>query len=554
MTEFNLSLVFDTVARAVPDREVLVWRDRRITYEHMNHRIRSIAGYLVARGLGAHTGRRHLQGHESGQDHVGLYLRNGNEYLEAMVAAYRARAVPFNVNYRYVEEELSYLLTDANTQALIYHAEFAPQVAAIRHQLPALRTLIQVADASSNEPLAGAVDYESIVAANADVVIPMPQPTGDDLFMLYTGGTTGMPKGVLWRQDDIFMSSMGGTPFIGDPFETYDDIARTALAGDGAWTLLMLPPFMHGAAQWSAFHTITNGGRIVLPDNVERLVPADVIRVAEREGVTGLPVIGDAMLRPLIDEIEKHPNSRPTISVVTNGGAALTPAVRERLRKALPQTVVIDSVGSSESGTQAHHTYTDDESADSEPLFIPLADTAVLNDSKSGVLPPGGGAGWLARRGRIPLGYLGDQRKTAAAFPEIEGHRWAVAGDRAVSLADGQIQLLGRDSLTVNSGGEKIFVEEVERAMAFHPDIRDVVVVGRPSQRWGSEVVALVALAADSTATDAELIAECQRHVARYKLPKAILRCETIIRSPSGKADYRWAAEHATNRPSPTSP
>ncbi len=269
-TSFDLSTVFRTVAETVPDKQVLVWRDKRLTYAQMDARIDGIAHYLVSRGLGCHTERDQLQGHQSGQDHMGLYLRNGNEYLEAMVAGYRARVAPFNVNYRYVEEELLYLLADAKARVLVYAAEFAPHVQSIRGRLPELEVLIQVADDSGNQLLPDAVDYESITSTT-EPAAGMPTPTGDDLYVLYTGGTTGMPKGVLWRQHDIFMSAMGGRPFMagGQTLNSYDDLAAQARTQGGFRSMLLIPPLMHGAAQWGVFNTIGTGGWIALPDDVE---------------------------------------------------------------------------------------------------------------------------------------------------------------------------------------------------------------------------------------------------------------------------------------------
>ena len=301
---FDLSSVFRTVAQTLPDREALIWRDQRWTYAQLDARIDGVAHYLVSQGLGCHVERDQLAPHESGQDHLGLYLRNGNQYLEAMVAGYRARVAPFNVNYRYVEEELLYLLTNSAAKALVYGAEFAPFVASIRDRLPELRVLIQVADASGNELLPGAVDYESIVATPAPAG-GMPSPSGDDLYILYTGGTTGMPKGVLWRQHDIFMSAMGGRPFGSDTsLASYEELAEQARAGAGVRSILMIPPLMHGAAQWAAFNMFSTGGWMVLPDDVDRPNAPEVMRLAERERVLSIPVVGDAIARPLLDEIE----------------------------------------------------------------------------------------------------------------------------------------------------------------------------------------------------------------------------------------------------------
>jgi fatty-acyl-CoA synthase len=544
-TNFNLSDVFGTVANAIPESTFLVWRGCRLSYGEVDRRVDGFANYLASVGLGAHTERHALAGHESGQDHLGIYLRNGNEYLEAMIGSYRARVAPFNVSYRYVEDELLYLLTDSTSKALVYPAEFAPRVAAIRDRLPYLRVLIQVADHSGHELLPGAVDYETVLATPAPAA-GLPTPSGDDLYILYTGGTTGMPKGVLWRQHDIFLSSMGGRPWGSDqPLASLDELAEKARASAGAMSMMMIPPFMHGAAQWAAFNAVTMGGRIVIPDDVERMRPAEVLRLAADEKVLSMPVVGDAIARPLLDEIETGDYDLSGLFTITNGGAPLSPTVRERILKALPHLMLLDAVGASESGAQMS-TATTAGAETAAATFTPQSDTAVVSAELDRVLQPGEGQGWLARRDLIPLGYLGDAEKTAKTFPTIAGVRWSVPGDRADVLSDGRIQLLGRDSVTINSGGEKIFVEEVERAIAAHPSVYDVVVVGRPSQRWGSEVVAVVQFAEGADATDEELVEVCRTSIARYKIPKAFIRTAKVVRSPAGKADYHWAKDLAT--------
>lgn len=537
---FDLSTVFRTVATALPDQRVLVWRDLRLTYAQMDARIDGVAHYLTSRGLGCHVERDQLAGHESGQDHVGLYMRNGNEYLEAMVGSYRARVAAFNVNYRYVEEELLYLLADAKAKALIYAAEFAPNVQAIRGRLPDLEVLIQVADDSGNELLPDAVDYESITAT-PEPAGGMPTPSGDDLYILYTGGTTGMPKGVLWRQNDIFMSAMGGRPFTGGPeLNTYQDLIDQVCAAPGLRSFLLLPPLMHGAAQWGVFNTISAGGWVAVPDDVTRFDADAVLRLAERERVLSIPVVGDSMARPLVDQIEKGDYDLSGLMALTNGGAPLSPTVRDRLLTALPNLIIMDAVGASESGAQMTSIAT--KGAEMQAAtFTPMADTTVLAVDFSRVLDPGDGEGWLARRVFVPLGYLGDAEKTARTFPTIGGVRFSIPGDKARYLADGRVELLGRDSVTINSGGEKIFAEEVERAVASHPSVYDVVVAGRPSERWGSEVVAIVQFAENRSATDAELAEACRAHIADYKVPKAFVHTDHVVRSPAGKADYRWA-------------
>lgn len=542
--EFDLSTVFKTVAAAIPDATMLVWRERRLTYGEMDARIDGVANFLATAGLGCHVERDDLRGHQSGQDHLGIYLRNGNEYLESMVAGYRARVAPFNVSYRYVEEELVYLLNDARASSLVYNAEFAPRVAAIRNQVPSLRVLIQVADDSGHELLSGAIDYESITTWSSPTQ-GLAAPTGSDLYILYTGGTTGMPKGVLWRQHDIFISAMGGRPVGGTAtLQSYEELAAQARRAPGAMSLLMIPPLMHGAAQWGAFTAVTMGGRLVIPDDVERFRADAALELAARESVMGILTVGDAVARPLAEELERGDFDLSGLVTISNGGAPMTSVVRQRLRAALPNVILFDGVGSSESGMQMSAADVPGASIDAA-TFTPQPDTTVVAGDFSRVLTPGDGEGWLARRDLIPLGYLDDAEKTDRTFPTIDGVRWSIPGDRAKILPDGRIELLGRDSVTINSGGEKIFAEEVERALASHPAVYDVIVVGRPSERWGSEVVAVVQFADGAFAADDELVDACRTHIAGYKVPKSFIRVPEVLRSPAGKADYRWAKEIA---------
>ncbi|OBJ14097.1 acyl-CoA synthetase [Mycobacterium sp. 1245801.1] len=544
-TTFTVPAVAKAVAAAIPDRELIIQGDRRYTYAQVIERSTRLAAYLHSQGLGCHTERSALGGHEVGQDLLGLYAYNGNEFVEALLGSFEARVAPFNVNFRYVKSELQYLLADAGATALLYHAAFAPRVAEILPELPQLRVLIQIADDSGNELLEGAVDYEAALASVSPVPPPV-QHSADDLYVLYTGGTTGMPKGVLWRQHDIFMTSFGGRNLMtGEPSSSVDEIVERAASGPGT-KLMILPPLIHGAAQWSVMTAITTGQSVVFPTVVDHLDAEDVVRTIEREKVMVVTVVGDAMARPLVAAIEKGIADVSSLAVVANGGALLTPYVKKRLIETLPNAVVVDGVGSSETGAQMHHMST--SGAVATGTFNAGPDTFVAAEDLSAILAPGhDGMGWLAQRGYAPLGYKGDAAKTAKTFPVIDGVRYAVPGDRARHGADGSIELLGRDSVTINSGGEKIFVEEVETAIASHPAVADVVVAGRPSERWGQEVVAVVALAEGASAEAAELVAHAAQTLARYKLPKAIVFRAAIERSPSGKADYRWAREQAVN-------
>jgi len=542
--EFTVPAVAAAIAAAIPDRELVVQGDKRFTYAQIVERSNRLAAYLHSRGLGCHTERSELPGHEAGQDLLGLYAYNGNEFVEALFGSFAARVAPFNVNYRYVKKELQYLLADSGATALLYHAAFAPQVAEVLPDLPNLRVLIQIADDSGNELLDGAVDYESIVAEPADP--PPVQHSPDDLYVLYTGGTTGMPKGVLWRQHDIFMTSFGGRDLMTGQFVTsVEEIVTRVSAGPGT-KVMVLPPLIHGAAQWTVMMAVTTGQTIVFPTVVDHLDADDVVRTIEREGVAVVSVVGDAIARPLVAAIEKGIADVSSLFVVANGGALLTPYVKQRLIDALPNAMIVDGVGSSETGAQMHHMST--SGAVSTGTFNAGPDTFVAAEDFSTLLAPGhDGIGWLAQRGYVPLGYKGDAAKTAATFPVIDGVRYAVPGDRARHHEGGHIELLGRDSVTINSGGEKIFAEEVETAIASHPAVADVVVAGRPSERWGQEVVAVVALAEGASVEAQELVAHAGQSLARYKLPKAVVFRSVIERSPSGKADYRWAREQALN-------
>jgi 3-oxocholest-4-en-26-oate---CoA ligase len=544
-TQFTVPAVAKAVAATIPDRELLIQGEQRYSYAQVIERSNRLAAYLHSRGLGCHTERSALAGHEVGQDLLGIYAYNGNEFVEALLGTFAARVAPFNVNFRYVKSELQYLLADSGATALIYHSAFAPRVAEVLPDLPQLRVLIQIADNSGNDLVYGAVDYETVIASSSPLPPPV-QHSPDDLYVLYTGGTTGMPKGVLWRQHDIFMTSFGGRNLMtGEPFGSVDEIAAGVVAGPGT-KLMILPPLIHGAAQWSVMTAITTGQSVVFGSVVDHLDADDVVRTIERERVSVVTVVGDAMARPLVDAIEKGIADVSSLAVVANGGALLTPFVKQRLIEALPNAVVVDGVGSSETGAQMHHLST--SGAVSTGTFNAGPDTFVAAEDLAAILQPGhDGMGWLAQRGYVPLGYKGDAAKTAATFPVIDGVRYAVPGDRARHRADGSIELLGRDSVTINSGGEKIFVEEVETAIASHPAVADVVVAGRPSERWGQEVVAVVALAEGADASADELVAHAAQSLARYKLPKAIVFRTVIERSPSGKADYRWAREQAIN-------
>jgi len=544
--EFNLAQVHEAIASEIPDRECIVWRDRRLSYADVGDRTRRLANHLIARGLHVERERSSLAGHESGQAHLACYLHNGNEYVEAMLGSYKARVAPFNVNYRYVAEELRYLLNDSGAQAIVYHSAFADRLAEVRRDLPGLEVLLQVDDGTGAALLPGAEWYEEALAA-ASPERPDVAWSPDDLYILYTGGTTGMPKGVLWRQADIFVGAMGGRDLAtGEEWASLDEIV-TAAANGGA-RLLPAPPFMHGAGHWLAFNAMSGGNTICIQDDTTGFDPADVWATVAREQANILLIVGDAFGRPLVDELERaaqdgKPYDLGSMLMIVSGGAPLNSTLKDRFLAQLPAVMVMDAVGASETGSQMSHMSASGQSA-STGTFTPGPGAAIVSEDLTTALDAGHeGVGWLAQRGRVPMGYLGDAVKTERTFPVIGGVRYSVPGDRARLTDAGLIELFGRDSVTINSGGEKIFAEEVEQAIAHHPDVYDVVVAGRPSERWGQEVVAVVQLRAGAVPDEAALLEEAAAHVARYKLPKSFRFVEHIERSPAGKADYRWAKE-----------
>ncbi|MEN9644473.1 MAG: hypothetical protein RL238_1142 [Actinomycetota bacterium] len=533
--QFSVAEVHEAIAATRPDEVCLVFRDRRLTWADVTERTRRFANHLVTAGLGCRTEREHLQGHESGQDHLAIYLHNGNEYLEAMLGSFKARVAPFNVNYRYVAEELRYLLTDSNAAAVVVHSQFAPTLAEVLPDLPNLRVIMQVPDESGNDLLPGAVWYEdALAAASADK--PAVQWSPDDLYILYTGGTTGMPKGVLWRNGDANVECFGGSAA-----DTLEGVVAEATGGLKA---LLAPPFMHGAGHWMSFRTWNTGGTVYVQSVPERLDPDDVWGLIEREQLNFLLIVGDAFGRPLLDRLAQGGLDLSSLTVLLSGGAPLSANLKEEFLQHLPTLMIVDGLGSSEAGGQLSHVSAG--SGATTGTFPISPGNHVLSDDLTRELEAGDPEiGWLAKSGNLALGYLGDAAKTARTYPVVAGTRYAVPGDRARLRADGIIELHGRDSVTINSGGEKIFAEEVEAAVKAHPAVYDCVVAGRPSERWGNEVVAVVRVREGFTVTEADLRAEAERHIARYKLPKAFVFVTEVVRSPSGKADYRWAKQVA---------
>ncbi len=534
--EFSLAEVLEAIGETRPDAECLVFGDRRLTWADFTERTRRLANHLLDRGLGCHVERSALANHESGQDHLAIYLHNGNEYLEAMLGSLKARVGSLNVNYRYVAEELQYLLADSKARAIVVHSQFAPTLAEVLPALPDLAVILQVPDSSGNELLPGAVWYEEALAA-ASPARPAVDWSPDDLYMLYTGGTTGMPKGVMWRNGDAMVECFGGSKTA----TSIDDFVAEAKSRSRS---LIAPPFMHGAGHWIAFNTLLGGGTVFVTSTPDGLDPVDIWSLVEREKLTFLLIVGDAFARPLLDELDRNSYDLSSLIVLLSGGAPLSANLKDELLAHLPTLMIVDGLGSSEAGGQVSHVSVGGSATTGSFEIAP--GNVVLSADLDRVLEPGDEEiGWLAKEGRLALGYLGDAAKTARTYPVVAGVRYAVPGDRARLLDGGVVELHGRDAVTINSGGEKIFAEEVESAIKAHPAVYDCVVAGRPSERWGNEVVAIVRIRAGYEVDDAELRQEAERHIARYKLPKTIVYVDEVLRSPSGKADYRWAKQVA---------
>jgi acyl-CoA synthetase (AMP-forming)/AMP-acid ligase II len=531
--EYNLADLWERVVDTVPDHEALVCGDRRLTFAEEDERATRLAHALAARGIGP-------------GDHVACYLYNSIEYLEVMLAAFKLRAVPINVNYRYVEDELRYLLDDADVKAVVFHREFAPKLAAIRGSLPDLHTYLAVDDGTAPDQLEGldALDYESTLAAGSPERSFGPR-SADDLYILYTGGTTGMPKGVMWRHEDLFFGALGGAGGGGKPITTPEEIAERCTVP--RTRCVPACPFMHGTAHWMGFSALFTGGAVVIPAE-HHLDALALWQLVERDQANFMVIVGDAFARPMLDALNTEAGRALDVSplrVLLSGGAILSPSLKRELVDRLPDVLVVDGYGASETGGQGQSVVVSGGDIPTAPQFRVSDDTLVLGEDLRPA--PAGVVGLLARRGPIPLGYYKDPEKTAATFPVIDGVRWAVPGDHAVCDDDGLITLLGRGSVSINTGGEKVYPEEVESVLKGHDEVIDAVVVGLPDPRWGERVVAVVQSRPGTAPSLDALQDHARRHLARYKVPRQVVFVEVIVRSPSGKPDYRWAKATAAN-------
>ncbi|KAA1394278.1 AMP-binding protein [Aeromicrobium ginsengisoli] len=520
--------LWDAVATSIPDRECIVQGERRLTWSQVADRTTRLGWWLTGLGIGARPGP--IDDWQSPNDLVGLLMRNSSEYLEASLAGYRSRCAPFNVNHRYQAEELAYLLTDARPSAIVYHLEFAPVLAeAARVAGVDLPHLIHVPDASGEQPLPGSVAYDDALAQAVEPTEPV-EPSPDDVHVLYTGGTTGMPKGVIWRQRELAGRTCGIT--VKSLEAAHADAPRRA------WLRAYpAPPLMHGTSSWFSYGAWSRGGTIVLSEDHS----FDAVRALELmrdESVAHLAIVGDAFAQPLLRALADGEEPPSTLKYVFSSGAALASTAWAELDRYFPGLQLVNALGSSETGPQAVKT------SSGQSQFSAGPDTIVVSEDYSTLLSADNpGTGWLSNGGDMPRGYLNDETRTAGTFRVIEGRRLSVSGDRAAVDETGAITFLGRESGVINSGGEKIYGEEVEQVLLSLPEVDEALVFGRPSEKWGQEVVALLVSNTGQRLGRDDLRAACGDRLAGYKVPKQVAWVDAIRRHNNGKADYAWARE-----------
>lgn len=518
----NLADLYEAVADAIPEREALVCGSTRRTYAELDQRASQLAHHLIAAGV------------RPGQ-HVGLHMRNSVEFVEALLGCLKARAVPVNINYRYSDRELTYLYTNAELVALIVDGDLALSAAVVLPGCPQLTHVLTVGASAAEFTSATAADYEASVSAQPSTR-DFPPRSGDDHFIIYTGGTTGMPKGVVWRQEDFFYAALGGGNHSGDPFTDAGELAAAAAAG-GGMSFLVTAPLMHGAAVYSLLSAFFMGGRQILMRQFDAM---EALRLVDTEKLACIMVVGDAIARPLADAIEQHADEfdLSSLFMIGSGGALWSRSVQDQLTRLRPGIYLRDGFGASESGVDGNLSLAEDGSM----RLAPNPSTAVVDEHFRPIAPGSDELGYLARSGHVPLAYFNDPEKSAATFPVVDGVRMSILGDMARVEADGSIVLLGRGSGCINTGGEKVFPEEVEQALKSHPAILDALVAGAPDPRYGERVSAVVQIRDGFEPPELSAVqTHCRDQIAGYKLPRSMVVVPTIVRSPSGKADYRWA-------------
>ena len=533
----NFADLFEHAVDAFGERTAVACGDRQVTYRELEERANRLAHHLA--GLGVGPG-----------DHVGLYARNSVEALETLIASCKLRAAAVNINYRYVENELQYMFADSDLTALVYDRRLAPVVAAAVSAAPGLVGYVQIDDGSPPEqPTAQATAKTAVPVTGYDAALAAASPerdfparSGDDVYIIYTGGTTGYPKGVMWRHEDIWRTLAGGIDFVtGEPAPDEWAQSRKGLEG-GEFVKLCAAPLIHGNAQVAALAGLFSGETIVL---LPAFDAREIWRAVERHQVNVLVIIGDAMARPLVEAYLAGAYDVSSLVAVSSSAALFSPAVKDACAKALPDVVITEAIGSTETGFAGISFVSAGEPHRGGPTVMAGPDVVVLDDDNQPAAP--GQVGRLARGGHVPLGYYKDPERTSAMFAEVNGKRYAVPGDLARVEDDGTVTLLGRGNTCVNTGGEKVFPEEVEGALKSHPDVFDALVIGLPDELLGQRVAALVQPRPDAAPDLAALQEHVRGQIAGYKVPRSIWLTEAITRTVSGKADYGWARQYAAD-------
>ena len=539
--EFNAADIFEGVVDRVPDREAIVHGSTRLTYKELDARSNKAANAL--KKLGIKKG-----------SHIGIYAFNCVEWLEIMLGAYKLCAIPININYRYVEEELKYLIDNADMEAIFYHKQFSNKLENIKSHLPLLKNFICIEDNSGeSDVIDKSFNFEDLIANENESRLDVDR-SGDDKYILYTGGTTGMPKGVVWRMEDVLMTLGGGIDAVtGEKYPTPEAFADKCLQDQTI--ALALAPFMHGGAQWQSFNSFFSGWKLIINDQVS--FDADYVwEVVAKEKVMNLTIMGDAMGRPLCDAlpgaIEKGLDLS-SLFILSSTASVFSASIKDTILEYLPNLFLIDAVGSSETGATGVNIHTKDgklKDSGGGPKFTKPNFSEILNLDTKEVIPPSDTEtiGYLARKGHVPVAYYKDEEKSKKTFIEVGGVRYSIPGDMAKYEEDGQMTLLGRGSVSINSGGEKIFPEEVEMALKAHPNIFDCLVVGVKDDRWGQKVVAVIQRRENDELSLDDIKDVASKYIASYKMPKEIVFSELIERAPSGKPNYQWAQEFANSK------
>lgn len=532
MGMWNLAELFETITDAVPDRIAVTSPLGDRTYRELDDAASAFARHLL--DIGVQAG-----------DRVAILSWNRVEWLEAMIGCFKARAVPVNVNYRYVDEELVYLLDDADAVAIVVEPDFVELVRRCADRLPLLRhTVVLDAPGAVDTVVPDPGEHETLWSdvQSSGSTTPMPERSPDDIYILYTGGTTGMPKGVLWRQEDIFLGAMTSLVDPEDPA----DVLKVLADERAPW--MVTSPLMHGNGQWNSFRPLISGNGVSLWTH-RRFDPVGVIEQAAAERAQLLVLVGDGMARPFAETLRGMVSAgeAPDLSglaAIASGGAILSPVTKAELTDLLPNVLIVDGFGASESGGNGSLVGSGDGGA---PRFQMKPNTAVLDDDNRPTEAGAGIMGKLATTGHIPLGYHKDPVKSAATFPTVDGVRWAIPGDAARLEADGTITVFGRGSNCINSGGEKIFPEEVEAKVKAHPDVQDAFVLGRTDERFGQRVAAVIARRPGSETSLEEIRVFLRDHLAGYKLPREAVFVEAMSYTGPGKPDYAWAKTQFEN-------